>query len=443
LSAILYASVSLYALSASAEVTIVASGDDCAATGSTCHWELNSDGKLSITGSGAMKDNTSTSIDDGGVNTSTYGSSYSKMTTASYAQYYDTITSIEIGEGITSTGNRAFEGMPNVTSVSIPASLQTISDFTFDRMPSLSNVTIADDSNLKEINYCAFQLTSSLTNQSAQNAINIAAANNKADNTDFVLGDYAFNKANLTEITIPDNISSIGKYAFNQNQLSSLEIPDSVINIGDYAFSSQGYFDGDNQWVQTLKEVEFGDSLESIGRQAFFGNDLTSLELPDSLNSIGYGAFVGNRLTSLIMSDSADVATYAFTFNDANAEVVCRGEVATCKSILEELNGGGVFTGITYNASGIKNISFDSYVKGYRAGNVVSAGADVCNALKHYYDGTTCLRKPANANDMLCAAGYYFNSAEECIPIKTRFTMPEADALTTNDNNNWVEWTFE
>ena len=26
---------------------------------------------------------------------------------------------------------------------------------------------------------------------------------------------------------------------------------------------------------------------------------------------------------------------------------------------------------------------------------------------------------------------------------KLRYTMQEADELTTNDNNNWVEWTFE
>ena len=40
----------------------------------------------------------------------------------------------------------------------------------------------------------------------------------------------------ITSVEIPDTVTSIGRYAFRGNQLTSVTIPNSVKNIGDYAF---------------------------------------------------------------------------------------------------------------------------------------------------------------------------------------------------------------
>ena len=107
--------------------TVVASGNDC---GANCSWTLDSTGKLTITGTGAMADFSNRAIAENNVD-----GNYT--TSASYGDYWNQITSIEIGEGITSTGERAFQGLSNVTSVSIPQSLESTSRLSFDRMSSM------------------------------------------------------------------------------------------------------------------------------------------------------------------------------------------------------------------------------------------------------------------------------------------------------------------
>lgn len=81
------------------------------------------------------------------------------------------------------------------------------------------------------------------------------------------IGDYAFYKCNsLTDITIPDSITSIGNYAFcNCTGLTSIKIPKSVTNIGEFAFSGCG----DSLEItvscdSTLTKKAFGDASEKV-----------------------------------------------------------------------------------------------------------------------------------------------------------------------------------
>ncbi len=196
---------------------IIASGDDCAANDgvSSCHWEIDNNGKLLITGYGAMKDYNS-------VRFMTNNPSFQSATTqASYGDYWDKITSIEIGEGITSTGARSFQGLSYVTSAYVPASLKQLGMSTFNRMNSLRNIYFPTESRLETVGPWAIEYTPS-----------------------------------LKELDLPDSVKSFGEEAFDLSALEKLTIPSSLISIDSTTFS-------ENNHESELKEIVISDILTS------------------------------------------------------------------------------------------------------------------------------------------------------------------------------------
>ena len=98
------------------------------------------------------------------------------------------------------------------------------------------------------------------------------------------IGDSAFrNCTSLTTISIPDSVTSIGYSAFAScDSLTSITIPDSVTSIGEYAF----------EYCDSLTSITIPDSVTSIGSYAFSDcTSLTTISIPDSVTSIGSRPF--------------------------------------------------------------------------------------------------------------------------------------------------------
>ena len=85
----------------------------------------------------------------------------------------------------------------------------------------------------------------------------------------------------LTSIIIPNSVTSIGNAAFYDCSLTSVNIPDSVTSIGNSAFEN----------CDKLTSVTIGNGVTSIGERVFCDCSLTSINIPDSVTSIGYYAF--------------------------------------------------------------------------------------------------------------------------------------------------------
>ena len=211
---------------------------DSGTCGAEVTWTLDSEGVLTISGSGDMND---------------YGSSG--------APWHDRVKSAVIAEGVTSIGDYAFWDCYDLASVSIPDSVTRIGSSAFSYCKSLTSVTIPNS--VTSIGEGAFEDCTSL------NGIWVAEGNSHYSSD---ASGVLFDKDMTTLIqcpgsfsgayTIPNSVTSIGDDAFsNCKSLTSVTIPDSVTSISDFAFSN----------CKSLTSVTIPDSVTSIGEWAFFG----------------------------------------------------------------------------------------------------------------------------------------------------------------------------
>ena len=228
---------------------------DSGTCGAEVTWTLDSEGVLTISGTGAMKD-------------------YDPYKAPWYGSR-SRVKSAVIADGVTSIGDYAFRDCYNLASVSIPDSVTSIGADAFWYCTSLTGVTIPDS--VTSIGWSAFCGCESLTSVTIPD--NVTS-----------IGDWAFGLCkSLTGVTIPDSVTSICDYAFNGcTSLTSVTIPDSVTSIGECAFYKCG----------SLTSVTIPDSVTSIGAWAFRDcTSLTSVTIPNNVTSIGDFAF--NDCTSL------------------------------------------------------------------------------------------------------------------------------------------------
>ena len=219
-----------------------------------CTWTLDSDGVLTISGNGKMKD-------------------YSRGDASPWGT---SITKVVIENGVTNIGISSFENCTSLTSVTIPDSVTSIGAWAFDRCISLKSITIPD--NLTSIGVGAFEYCTSLTSVTIPDSVTEIG----------YLGFYGC--TSLTSITIPNGVTEIGSQTFGScTSLTSLTIPDSVTEISDNAFSG----------CKSLTSITIGNGVTSIGWGVFSGcTSLTIITIPNSVTSIGEYAF--RNCTSLV-----------------------------------------------------------------------------------------------------------------------------------------------
>lgn len=231
--------------------------------GENLTWTLDDAGTLTISGTGPM-DNYWYDYD--------YDDTY--YTDAPWFNFATTITMVIIEDGVTTIGDYAFGFCTSLTSVTIGDGVTSVGSSAFENCFSLTNVYITDIAA-----WCGISFDYSYSSP-------LLYAENLYLNNELV-----------TDLAIPDSVTSIGSYAFrNCTSLTSVTIPDSVTAIGYCAFSD----------CASLTSVTIPDSVTSIGQNAFYGCDsLKSVTIPDSVTWIGRCAFRAcYSLTSVTIPDS-------------------------------------------------------------------------------------------------------------------------------------------
>ena len=201
----------------------------------TLTWALYDDGKLLISGTGAMTDYSSTSslpwysyrsklksivIDDGVTHIGK---------NAFYYCYY--VTSVSIADSVTSIGDYAFEEITNLTSVTLPANLTSIGSYAFRDCSKLTSVTIP--ASVTSIGIGAFHSTAALTEVIVEEGNTAYSSENgvlfNADKTSLIL--YPAAKADESYV-IPETVTTLSAYAFYYvKYLTSLTLPASLTTV--------------------------------------------------------------------------------------------------------------------------------------------------------------------------------------------------------------------
>lgn len=222
-------------------------------------WTLDSEGTLTIKGTGEMEN----------------------FWTAPWYDQRRKINKVRINEGVTSIGEYAFEYCLPLKEVSIPSTVKTINFGAFKGCEILETITLAKNPVFEMKNGC-------LINVKEKKIV-----------------------AGTTKSVIPTDgsVAIIDDYAFSFRYfIKEFFIPKSVTHIGTFAF----------EYCGALTSVVFEESSEvTLGNYAFLGcSKLKSIKLPKNVKSLGYDVFNTSDFTIIGYSDS--VAEKYATENNVN-----------------------------------------------------------------------------------------------------------------------------
>lgn len=216
------------------------------------------------------------------------------------------IKTLYFGQDITTIDERAFAECPNLSSVTFTGAVGTVGDNAFYKESTLSSVSFG--STLDLIGQNAFSNCKALTDLTFGGAVG-------------KVGFRAFERCEgLTSLTLAmnaDKEAELDQYAFNACSNLRYVILRDCRKIGGVAFWQCG----------KLVSAQLGDSLTSLGDDAFSAAPVASLVLPKSLTTIE-GYLGGAMKAVVLLSNQLDSASIGYLNRSLaeGAKVYCPGE---------------------------------------------------------------------------------------------------------------------
>ena len=359
--------------------------------GTNLTWTLDSEGTLTISGTGEMKNYENNS--------------------KNRAPWYDSRKSLKklvLKSGITSIGNYAFYDCSNLTGdLKIPSNVHSIGENAFGYCSGF-NGSLTIENGVVEIKKYAFYHCKGFTGS----------------------------------LKIPNSVTYIGVYAFYDcaGFTGDLIIGDGVTTIERGAFSGCYRFKG------TLK---IGNSVTSIGEEAFNSCRFTgSLTIPDSVTSIGQQAFhfcTGLTGTLTIGNGVTNIRMWTFK-NCTGIKNVIIGKsvssVSNCAFAYDEINGF-YFRG---NAPTVRVIDYENQpfpsgaplyyapgTTGWTDSTAYDAAKETWNGYPlRIWNGNTI---PEKADTILSKGWYSIQVVDEAgAPISGATVTRQSDTASTDNN---------
>ena len=358
------------ALLLAAVLPVVASAASSGTCGQNMTWVLDDDGKLSISGTGAMTSHPWTASE---VKKVVIEEGVTNIGSSAFAGCSE-LTSVIIPENVVNIGDYAFQDCKKLAEITIPNGTIKLGEYVFYNCTALKDIQIADS--VTSLGYSVFSGCSSLIEITLPKGLTtlLSADSHNYDSRGQFYGCYS-----LKRVIFPDDITSISYYSVpsstsaqlivragsttattlskltngNSQKLTSLDSPDfrwkqTVDGDGNASLTITAYVGTDKQVsvpaiiddaeVTALNDNFFKDNttitrvslpitLTSIGNYAFSGcTALQQVDLPDYLERIGNYAFQNcSRLDNVVLSEElTDLGAGAFTTAPALAPFACR-----------------------------------------------------------------------------------------------------------------------
>lgn len=340
-----------------------AEGGSC---GENATWTLDTEGKLTINGTGPMDDLINDQMQP-------------------WSKFRSSITCVEIQDGITSIGNYAFAYCTHLTMAYIANSVTSIGSDAFDCCTALSSANVPDGVTTigfeafyqcKEISY--LNLPSTVT-EIKDNAF-FGCTNCKQINIDVTDpskltwkdSNDDFMPSKQTQCNIPQGTADGYNKAFGDSvnvnfvdnkcgENATWALDDNgrltISGTGDMYDFVAGHTGPWETYRDKIKTVVIEDGITSIGERAFYCyHSITSVTIPDSVTSIGKMAFTGNeQLTEInIPAGVTKIDNHTFegcmalkkiTFaKGSKLTAICEAAFYSCESLTEITIPEGVTT---------------------------------------------------------------------------------------------------
>ena len=286
--------------------------------GTSATWSLNlATGVMTIGGSGAMDDYSTTSD------------------VPWYTNYRTYVTSIIISEGVTTIGNRAFHSCSNAISVDIASTITSIGEYAFSSCTTLGTIkfgtSVDYQCNIDTIKGSAFSDCSAVNKVYCYGGIEkwLAIGFNSSNANPFgasslsktfyidgssktsitISGDqvkpYAFYKSPVSTVNLSASVKTIGTSAFESSKLTTLNFAENaeLTKICTTAFKA----------CTSLKTPTLPISLTTIEGNAFNGCASTyfkSITIPENVTICGDGVFSGCSNLNSVVWNAKNCTTY-------------------------------------------------------------------------------------------------------------------------------------